>query len=97
MEAQANGHTFMHPSDRLAASATALHSITLEEVNEVARELCEHLSHIDVQAGVMPAAVIACAPVVDREGKQYISSGLPFFCNILKFILFPYSTLYLIL
>jgi hypothetical protein len=69
MDAEAAGHTYMHPEDRLAHTAALLESITLEEVNAIAKELCEHLSHMDISAGVQPAAIIACSPVIDRAGK----------------------------
>lgn len=71
MEAHANGHTYLHPRDRYAASAQILTSLTVEEVNTVARELCEHLSHMDVSQGVVPAAVVACAPLLDRTGEAF--------------------------
>lgn len=83
MESHANGHTYLHPRDRYAASANILTSITVEEVNAVAKELCEHLSHMDVSKGVMPAAVVACAPVMDRSG---IFSS--FLCGIAIYFLF---------
>jgi predicted Zn-dependent peptidase len=71
MEAEANGHTFMHPADRLAAVRAALETITIEETNAVARELCEHLSHLSAEAGVIPAAVVACFPQYDRNREQF--------------------------
>ena len=40
-------------------------------MNEVAKELCEHLSHIDAAGGVRPAAVIACAPMMDRNNQPF--------------------------
>jgi hypothetical protein len=70
MNAEAAGHTYMHPEDRLSHTAALLEGITLEEVNDIARELCEHVSHMDIAAGVQPAAIIACAPVVDRAGES---------------------------
>ena len=85
MEAHANGHTYLHPRDRYAASANILTSITVEEVNAVAKELCEHLSHMDVSKGVMPAAVVACAPVMDRSGALPLSFDIIWFCNFSLF------------
>jgi len=79
MEAHANGHTFLHPRERYGASASILTSITVEEVNSVAKELCEHLSHMDGNKGVMPAAVVACAPVLDRSGTTSPFHLSPFF------------------
>jgi hypothetical protein len=40
-------------------------------VRLIARELSEHLSHIDPAAGIRPAAVIACAPLNDRDGEPF--------------------------
>ena len=37
MEAQACGHVFMHPTQRLQATAEALDSIGLEDINSVTR------------------------------------------------------------
>lgn len=68
MEAEACGHTYMHPEDRYSTTAALLESISLQDVNAIARELCEHLSHADPLLGVVPAAVVACAPVIDRSG-----------------------------
>lgn len=71
MEADACGHTFMHPYQRLDATAKALNSITADEVNEVARELCEHICEIRPEDGVKPAAIIACAPTIDRNNQEF--------------------------
>lgn len=69
MEAEACGHTYMHPEDRLRLTEEALDSIDTTDVAQVARELCEHLSHIDVTADVKPVAMVACTPAVDRDGS----------------------------
>ena len=37
----------------------------------VAKQLCEHLSHMDASSGVQPAAVIACAPLLDRNSLPF--------------------------
>lgn len=71
MEAESCGHTFMHPQDRLKKTLDAINSITIEEANDVAQELCEHLSHIDPTQGIRPAAIIACAPKVGRSGDAF--------------------------
>ena len=44
MEAQACGHVYMHPTQRLQATAEALDSITLEDVNMVTRGNNNHSS-----------------------------------------------------
>eukprot|EP01035_Chromulina_nebulosa_P019847 gene19847-25796_t len=71
MEADACGHVYMHPIDRLEATYEAIDSIGLDDVNEVAAELCEHLSAIDPMKGVRPAAIVACAPLVDRDRNPF--------------------------
>ena len=37
-------------------------------------ELCEHMSHIDPREGVIPAAVIACAPLMSRDTMPFAVS-----------------------
>lgn len=74
MECEACGHTYMHPIERFQIIERLLGEIVLEEVNDVARELCEHLSHLDTSKGVQPAAVIACAPLIDRQGSSFTLS-----------------------
>jgi hypothetical protein len=70
MDTAAAGHTYLHPADRLAYTEALLRDISLEEVNHGARRLCEHLSHPDPARGVQPAAIVACAPLVDRSGNN---------------------------
>ena len=70
MESEAAGHIYLHPDERYQHTSTILREITLEDVNMVARELCEHLSHIDPARGVRPAAIVTCAPLFDRKGKR---------------------------
>lgn len=71
MEAEACGHTFMHPNQRLEMTFNALESISLEDVNIIANELCEHLSDIKASEGVRPAAIVACSPLVDRDQEAF--------------------------
>jgi len=68
MESEACGHTFMQAQDRYLAAEKALASITHDDVQAIARELCEHLSHMQPEKGVKPVALIACAPLIDRNG-----------------------------
>ena len=58
MESEACGHTYMHPSERLSLTSLALETINPEEVRQVAKELCEHLSHINIDSGVKPVAMV---------------------------------------
>jgi hypothetical protein len=70
MDTTAAGHTYLHPADRLAYTEALLRDISLDEVNQGARRLCEHLSHPGPARGVQPAAIVACAPLVDRSGDK---------------------------
>eukprot|EP01039_Chlorochromonas_danica_P002675 gene2675-2920_t len=69
MEAEASGHTYMHPVQRYEVIEQVLQDITLDEVKEVARDLCEHLSHVDTT--VKPSALVACSPLVTRGGQSF--------------------------
>jgi len=69
MEAQACGHTLMSAEQRLAAVEEILPTIQLEDVNEMAKELCAHISHPD-GVTVKPAAIVACGPHVDSRSMQ---------------------------
>ena len=69
MEARSCSHTFMHPHERLEMTYAAVDDINLDDINVIASELCEHLSQLE--PGVSPAAIIACAPVLDRYGKSF--------------------------
>jgi len=71
MEAESCGHAYMAPESRLDCTRAALDSIDVDDINAVARELCEHLSHIEPTDGVRPAAVVACAPVLSRDGSSF--------------------------
>ena len=68
MEAEACGHVYMQAQQRLEAAEKVMDSITKEDVNNIAKELCEHLSHMQPEKGVKPVALIACAPIVGRNG-----------------------------
>jgi len=71
MDSEACGHTFMQAQDRYLAAEKALTSITRDDVQAIARELCEHLSHMQPEKGVKPVALIACAPLIDRNGTNF--------------------------
>ena len=73
---RSNGHTYMDPHDRLEVTRKVIDSITLKETNEVARELCEHLSHLSPEKGVMPAAIIACFPMLNRDHSLFSVSDV---------------------
>mmetsp|Transcript_19940 Transcript_19940/g.40241 ORF Transcript_19940/g.40241 Transcript_19940/m.40241 type:complete len:1229 (+) Transcript_19940:48-3734(+) len=64
METVANGHTFMSPQQSYAVTEHALASLTLEEVNEAAAELCAHITGLkdgEISSNGVVVAV-ACTP-----------------------------------
>lgn len=74
METVANGHTFMSPMQSYYMTAKALQSLTLEEVNKAASDLCSHITGfkegLDGADGVCIA--IACSPKTsDTTGPTY--------------------------
>lgn len=64
METVANRHTFMSPMQSYQMTARALSSMTLEEVNAAAAELCSHITSLHSEAeGIQgPCIAIACMP-----------------------------------
>lgn len=76
METVANGHTFMSPIQSYHMTAKALSTMTLEDVNEAAAELCSHVSsiHDGAEASEGPIIAIACTPKGPKEGD-------PGFCD----------------
>jgi predicted Zn-dependent peptidase len=64
METVANGHTFMSPEQSYYMTATALESLTLEDVNQAAAELCSHITSLnkDCEAADGVTIAIACMP-----------------------------------
>lgn len=71
MEADACGHIFMNPHQRLKATIEAVSSISIDDVNDMAAQLCEHVCNIRPEEGVRPAAIVACAPLLDRNQKEF--------------------------
>ncbi|KAL3792094.1 hypothetical protein ACHAWO_004925 [Cyclotella atomus] len=64
METVANGHTFMSPEQSYAITEDALSTLTLEEVNAAAAELCSHITGLKdgEVSSTGTIAVIACTP-----------------------------------
>jgi hypothetical protein len=64
METVANGHTFMSPEQSYYMTAKALQSLTLEDVNKAAAELCSHIISFkegeEISEG--PVVAVACTP-----------------------------------
>jgi predicted Zn-dependent peptidase len=76
METVANGHTFMSPLQSFEMTTKALSSLTLEQVNEAASELCSHITSFNAGEDPIngPAIVIACMP-------KGISEDDPAYCD----------------
>ena len=64
METVANCHTFMSPMQSYQVTSKALSTLTLEQVNAAAKELCSHITslHESSEAAKGPIIVVACAP-----------------------------------
>jgi hypothetical protein len=76
METVANGHTFMSPMQSYYMTSKALQSLTLEEVNKAASDLCSHITGFKegCEGAEGPAIAIACSP------KSSNTSG-PSYCD----------------
>ena len=61
METVANGHTFMSPEQSYAITEQALITLTLEEVNEAAAELCSHITGLKDGEATSTGTVVAVA------------------------------------
>jgi len=75
METVANGHTFMSPEQSYDMTAKALSTLTLEEVNEAAAELCSHITSLSdgENAADGPVVAVACTPkTADESGPDYV-------------------------
>jgi len=70
METIANGHTFMSPEQSYQITGKALESLTLEEVNEAAKDLCSHVTclNADEPADDGVLIVTACSPKGAKPG-----------------------------
>mmetsp|Transcript_5615 Transcript_5615/g.11570 ORF Transcript_5615/g.11570 Transcript_5615/m.11570 type:complete len:1239 (+) Transcript_5615:281-3997(+) len=75
METVANGHTFMSPMQSYQMTVKALSTLTLEEVNQAAAELCSHITgfHKESDGVDGPTIAVACMPkgVEDPENPAY--------------------------
>lgn len=76
METVANGHTFMSPEQSYEMTAKALSTMTLEEVNQAAKELCSHVTGIaGDEKGMSEGCVVAvacCPKTNDESGADYV-------------------------
>ena len=75
METVANGHTFMSPMQSYEMTNHALSTLTLDQVDEAARELCSHILslHKDGTPVDGPVIVVACAPknIAETDAEQF--------------------------
>jgi len=74
METVANGHTLMSPMQSYEMTAQALSTLSLEEVNKAAEELCEHVLsfHKEEKPVDGPMIVVACTPKgIDPDSDCY--------------------------
>jgi len=62
MESVACGHTFMDSTQTFEATRLACQTITLEEVNQVAADICEHVGAYALPGLPQPSAAVACVP-----------------------------------
>ena len=64
METVANGHTFMSPEQSYQLTSKALSTLTLEEVNQAATELCYHITSLNENEPSAAGDLIAtaCSP-----------------------------------
>jgi len=76
METVANGHTFMSPKQSYTMSAEALQTLSLDDVNEAAAELCSHITGFnEANSGVDGTTIaVACMP-------KGIEESSPAYCD----------------
>ena len=72
METIANGHTFMAPEQSFEITGKALSTLTLEEVNQAAKDLCSHVTCLqaDEPANDGVLIVTACSPKGAKPGDD---------------------------
>ena len=72
METIANRHIFMSPEQSYVTTAKALSTLTLEEVNQAARELCSHICSLNAEEPPADGIIIAtaCSPKGAQPGED---------------------------
>eukprot|EP00968_Pinguiococcus_pyrenoidosus_P026966 scaffold7344_cov242-Pinguiococcus_pyrenoidosus.AAC.2 len=83
MESVACGHTFMDAEQSYRATEAVVRSITLDEINAMAHEICEHFLGL-CEAGqegtdspaVLPASITACVPAAKAQVGTEIAPGV---------------------
>lgn len=74
MDTIGNGHTFMSAEQSYEVTAKALSTITLEEVNRAAKELCSHITSLNDKENPVDGVMIAtaCSPLgPDEDDEAY--------------------------
>jgi hypothetical protein len=76
METVANGHTFMSPEQSYQMTARALQSLSVEDVNNAAAELCSHVTALKEGQNPLegPIIAVACTP-------KGVSEDDPAYCD----------------
>jgi len=72
METVACEHTFMDPQTAHAATLAAVESVTLDEVNAVAADLCAHVTDLGKPGTPLPSAIVACSPAALSDGTPVV-------------------------
>lgn len=75
MDTVASGHTFMDTEQTYLATRLVIESLTLEELNEVAAELCEHITLFNVPQANKPSAIVACVPTAMKVPTEGSAEG----------------------
>ena len=67
METVANGHTFMSPEQSYAVTESALSTLTLEEINAAAAELCAHITGLKDGEACTPKSAAGPDAAIDDD------------------------------
>lgn len=76
METVANGHAFMSPEQSYVATEAALRTLTLEEVNAAAAELCSHITGLNDGEVTSTGVVVAVACLPKSAGNDNPKSAI---------------------
>jgi hypothetical protein len=76
MENVACGHTFMDAEQTHEATQLVASSLTVEEVNEVARDICKHIAYFGQDGEPMPSSIVACAPPGVEANRELVLQAL---------------------
>ncbi|KAJ8608166.1 hypothetical protein CTAYLR_010305 [Chrysophaeum taylorii] len=72
METIACEHTFMDAETAHAATMAAVESVTLDEVNAVAADVCAHVTDLGAPGKPLPSAIVACSPAALSDGTPVV-------------------------